>query len=279
VVTLSPGRHPFAFAIADGAGGRLELQAENEDDMVKWITAIRRCKQRYKGRGGRRNSANSRLQQLIAANATCCECGDERVTWASFSVGCTLCEYCASVHRQMGMAVSKLRSLELDEWSPSLLDCFVESLGNARVNQVWEASVMKGWSKPVSNSPPEQKSEWIVSKYQWYAFVGEDRGDKDTNSRRLMEAAARGDTAQAMWCIAHKGSPTWRDIQGGMRTPLHATADGGHRNTALYLLVNGGSHALHLQDARHETPYEIARKKGDMPLLQVFLECEKGDYL
>lgn len=82
-----------------------------------------------------------------------------------------LCEGCASVHRQLGHATSRLKSLEFDEWPLALLECFLKNLGNAQVNQVWEASIMNGWTRPTSKSPPETKQEWIFAKYKWYAFV------------------------------------------------------------------------------------------------------------
>lgn len=280
-VSLSSGKAPFTFVVEDAEGTRLELQAENEDDMVKWITAIRRCRRRFRRRPTSEHSPprHPLMEKLRAANVTCCECESGEVAWAAYNIGCILCEQCASVHRQMGIGISKLRSLELDDWPESLLQCFVRSLGNRLVNSVWEAAVMKGWTRPVQESDIEKKAQWIVSKYQWYAFVDEDRGAKEVNSKRLCEAAGAGDVGRAMWCIAHKGSPSWADPEQENRTALHASTIGGHLDCTLFLLLNGGHAVIRVPDRNGQTCYDIARRLGDKSILQLFLEWERGDFL
>lgn len=37
-------------------------------------------------------------------------------TWASLNLGALICMDCASLHRNLGTHLSRVRSLELDEW-------------------------------------------------------------------------------------------------------------------------------------------------------------------
>jgi stromal membrane-associated protein len=52
-----------------------------------------------------------------AENLVCGECGGEPVAWASWNIGVTLCDQCAGCHRALGTHISKVKSLELDQWS------------------------------------------------------------------------------------------------------------------------------------------------------------------
>ena len=42
-VTAKPGKIPHVFVLHTAENKKLELQAENDDEMVQWIQAIRRC--------------------------------------------------------------------------------------------------------------------------------------------------------------------------------------------------------------------------------------------
>ena len=37
-------------------------------------------------------------------------------TWASLNLGALICMDCASLHRNLGTHLSRVRSLDLDEW-------------------------------------------------------------------------------------------------------------------------------------------------------------------
>jgi len=56
------------------------------------------------------------------------------------------------LHRSLGVHMSKVRSITLDSWEPELLKVMTE-LGNARVNQIFEAVVSDDYTRPVHSSP------------------------------------------------------------------------------------------------------------------------------
>ena len=74
------------------------------------------------------------LEKMLEANPLCAECTATEVEWVSTSIGVTLCADCAIAHRKLGTNISRLRSIYMDLWSPRLVECIVESMGNSQVS-------------------------------------------------------------------------------------------------------------------------------------------------
>lgn len=72
-------------------------------------------------------------------NHVCADCGAADPEWASLNLGVLVCIECSGVHRQLGVHVSKMRSLKLDVkvWTEPLLRMF-SCLGNETCNEIWE---------------------------------------------------------------------------------------------------------------------------------------------
>ncbi|KAJ8759350.1 hypothetical protein K2173_006870 [Erythroxylum novogranatense] len=75
----------------------------------------------------------------VCGNEKCADCGAPEPDWASLNLGVLVCIECSGVHRNLGVHISKVRSLTLDVkvWEPSVISLF-QSLGNAFANSVWE---------------------------------------------------------------------------------------------------------------------------------------------
>ena len=278
----------FAFGVVKPDGHRLALQAENDDELIKWISALRRSTKL--AAAPQRSAAASPnvpadaqngplLQLFVADNPVCAECGAPDVEWVSMAVGCALCVDCATIHRKLGAEFSKLRALWLDRWSPLMLKYLHRAGGNARANAVWERETPSGWTKPGPLAPAHVKEQWIVAKYVWNGFLGKpgalDGGD-DAPSRALTRAAARGDVHALKVAFANKGLATWRDPSNKRRTALHVATSAGAADAVAFLLLNGGD--VHQLDDDDATALCLASASDSaVEVAQLILEHEQGD--
>ncbi|VAI58754.1 unnamed protein product [Triticum turgidum subsp. durum] len=80
----------------------------------------------------------------IPGNDSCAECRSPDPDWASLNLGILICIECSGAHRNLGVHISKVRSLRLDVkiWEPVIIDLF-RALGNDYNNSIWEALLPK----------------------------------------------------------------------------------------------------------------------------------------
>ena len=91
--------------------------------------------------------------------------------WASINLGVLICIECSGVHRKLGSHISRVRSLDLDEWPPGHLSVMT-ALGNRVANSVWEARLPTATGrKPGPNSSQEDKERFIMMKYEKREFL------------------------------------------------------------------------------------------------------------
>ncbi|EAU93244.1 Smap1 protein [Coprinopsis cinerea okayama7 len=93
-------------------------------------------------------------------NKVCADCKRNDPRWASWNLGVFLCIRCSGIHRGMGTHISKVKSVDLDVWTPEQMES-IQKWGNRRANLYWEAHLKPG------HNPPEHKMESFVrSKYE-----------------------------------------------------------------------------------------------------------------
>ena len=51
-------------------------------------------------------------------NKYCVDCDSKGPRWASWNLGMFLCIRCAGMHRNLGVHISKVKSVNLDTWTP-----------------------------------------------------------------------------------------------------------------------------------------------------------------
>jgi ADP-ribosylation factor GTPase-activating protein 2/3 len=67
-------------------------------------------------------NAQFRKLKAIRDNQTCFDCPNTRPTWASVTHGVFLCLDCSATHRAMGVHLTFVRSVDLDEWTQRQID-------------------------------------------------------------------------------------------------------------------------------------------------------------
>ncbi|KAE8234675.1 hypothetical protein CF326_g277 [Tilletia indica] len=109
------------------------------------------------------NDANAKTLRALVKhpdNKTCADCKRNDPRWASWNIGCYLCIRCSGIHRSMGTHISKVKSIDLDIWTPEQMEA-IQKWGNRRCNLYWEAHLKPG------HVPPDHKIEsFIRSKYE-----------------------------------------------------------------------------------------------------------------
>ncbi|KAG5642563.1 hypothetical protein DXG03_002550 [Asterophora parasitica] len=102
------------------------------------------------------------LRELVKRpeNKVCADCKRNDPRWASWNIGVFLCIRCSGIHRGMGTHISKVKSVDLDTWTPEQMES-IQKWGNHLANLYWEAHLKPG------HVPPEHKMESFVrSKYE-----------------------------------------------------------------------------------------------------------------
>ncbi|OVA19209.1 Arf GTPase activating protein [Macleaya cordata] len=153
----------------------------------------------------------SRILREIPGNDLCAECGSPEPDWASLNLGILLCIECSGVHRNLGVHISKVRSIKFDVkvWEPTILDLF-RSLGNAYCNSVWEELLLQNESKDepdallsITKPGPKdailKKDKYIQAKYVEKVLMIKEATRSDVPHAVHIWEAVRSDNIQEVY--------------------------------------------------------------------------------
>ena len=91
-------------------------------------------------------SKNELLQEQIQTiqkmlkkpeNRLCADCKRPSPSWASINLGVFVCINCSGCHREIGVHVTKIKSINLDLWDKKILKYF-KKINNKIANKYWE---------------------------------------------------------------------------------------------------------------------------------------------
>ncbi|ORX59692.1 ArfGap-domain-containing protein [Hesseltinella vesiculosa] len=111
-----------------------------------------------------KNATTLKSLLQVQGNKYCADCGRKDPRWASWNLGIFVCIRCSGIHRSLGTHISKVKSVDLDSWTPDQIEN-MRIWGNERANLYWEANVK-------NHRPNENNMElWIRSKYEMKRFA------------------------------------------------------------------------------------------------------------
>ena len=178
------------------------FQGEDEGETEAWISVLINCKEgalkkefassRTSGtsnsNGGNdsltqeesRNLSNSfhelrssiiKSITLLPGNDKCVDCNSTKdATWLSTNFGVIVCIECSGIHRDLGVHISRIQSLTLDNIGTSQL-LIARVMSNHAFNDIMEATLRHTSQKPTAASSMEDRYEYIRAKYVDRKFV------------------------------------------------------------------------------------------------------------
>lgn len=87
--------------------------------------------------------------------------------WASWNLGVFLCIRCAGIHRNLGVHISRVRSVNLDTWTPEQV-MSLQNMGNSRARAIYEAQLPDGFRRPQTDASLES---FVRAKYEHKKYM------------------------------------------------------------------------------------------------------------
>lgn len=128
--------------------------------------------------------------QKLPGNDKCVDCNSTKdATWLSTNFGVITCIECSGIHRDLGVHISRIQSLTLDNIGTSQL-LLARVMSNHGFNDIAEAKLPQG-AKPNPNSSMEQRYEYIRAKYVEKKFAFKTCGGNINELKKDLENAVQ----------------------------------------------------------------------------------------
>ncbi|XP_077364661.1 arf-GAP with SH3 domain, ANK repeat and PH domain-containing protein 1 isoform X5 [Festucalex cinctus] len=181
------------------------FQAEDEQEFVIWISVLTNSKEEALNmafRGEQSSSGEDGLEDLTKAiiedvlrmpgNELCCDCGAADPKWLSTNLGILTCIECSGIHREMGVHISRIQSMELDKLGTSEL-LLAKNVGNSSFNEIMEGNLPSPSPKPGPSSDMTVRKEFINAKYVDHKYARKTCSSAAAKMMELYEAVRARD--------------------------------------------------------------------------------------
>ncbi|XP_031440005.1 arf-GAP with SH3 domain, ANK repeat and PH domain-containing protein 1 isoform X4 [Clupea harengus] len=232
------------------------FQAEDEQEFVIWISVLTNSKEDALNMAfrGEQSTGEDGMQDLTKAiiddvlrmpgNEVCCDCGASDPKWLSTNLGILTCIECSGIHREMGVHISRIQSMELDKLGTSEL-LLAKNVGNSSFNDIMEGNLPS--PKPTPSSDMTVRKEYIYAKYVDHKFARKTCSSAAAKMNDLFEAVRSRDLLALIQVYAEGVElmePLTDSIQEAGETALHysvRTADHTSLHLVDFLVQNSGN--------------------------------------
>uniref|UniRef100_A0A8C6M360 ArfGAP with GTPase domain, ankyrin repeat and PH domain 1 n=1 Tax=Nothobranchius furzeri TaxID=105023 RepID=A0A8C6M360_NOTFU len=232
---LTEQEENFEFIIVSLTGQTWNFEATSYEERDAWVQVIegqilaslQSCESsKNKSRLTSQSEALA-LQSVrsIRGNGRCADCDALNPDWASLNLGALICIECSGIHRNLGTHLSRVRSLDLDEWPLELIKV-LSAIGNELANSVWEANA-QGRLKPGPDASREERERWIRAKYEQRLFLAPPSCSDFSLGQQLLRAMADEDLRSVILLLAHGSRQQVNETYGEGCNALHLASHKG----------------------------------------------------
>ncbi|CAG5929012.1 unnamed protein product [Menidia menidia] len=127
-------------------------------------------------------------------NKYCADCEAKGPRWASWNLGVFICIRCAGIHRNLGVHISRVKSVNLDQWTSEQIQS-IQDMGNTKARQLYEANLPDSFRRPQTDQAVEF---FIRDKYEKKKYYSKNviNGSSPKDSKREKESG-RGSKASS----------------------------------------------------------------------------------
>ncbi|KAJ8961517.1 hypothetical protein NQ318_014767 [Aromia moschata] len=247
----------YEFYIVSLDNKQWHFDASNSDERDEWVAAIEQqilnslqLNESSKAKTNPVEAATIQsIKNRVPGNSHCVDCDAANPDWASLNLGVLMCIECSGIHRNLGSHISRVRSMDLDEWPPGNVAVML-AIGNTLANSVWECQTQNK-TKPGPASSREEKERWIRAKYENKEFLPPLNNTMPLG-QQLIDSVCGSNVKAIIHVLARTNVQEVNTTVGprDLRTPLHLACAMGNLAIAQLLIWHNADVKCVDQDGR-----------------------------
>uniref|UniRef100_A0A8D0HMT2 Small ArfGAP2 n=1 Tax=Sphenodon punctatus TaxID=8508 RepID=A0A8D0HMT2_SPHPU len=158
---------------------------------------------------------------LEEENKYCADCQAKGPRWASWNIGVFICIRCAGIHRNLGVHISRVKSVNLDQWTQEQIQCMQEMGNGKNFRQPQTDQAVEGFIRD-----KYEKKKYMDRSLDIHAF----RKEKDDKWKR-MKMVSREESQQPRKSPPKSTEPVMDLL--GLDAPVASTVPNGCSSSCL----------------------------------------------